>query len=83
MRPLSCQVVTTPTVIRQQKQLVDHGRDERVFEFVQTTARAVHDRNHSDVVDLAFAQRSEDGTKIFFVPLILNNPIDAARLSDT
>ena len=73
----------TPTVIRQQKQLVDHGRDERVLELVQTAAGAVHYRNHRDVVDLAFAQRSEDGAEILLVPLILDNPIDTARLDDS
>ena len=53
------------------------------FELVQTTAGAVHDSNHGDVINLAFAQRSEDGAEILFIPLILDNPIDTARLNAT
>ena len=72
-----------PTVVRQKQQLVDHRRDEGVLEFVQTTARAVHDCNHRRVVHLALTQRSEDRAEVLVIPVGLDDPADAVRLGGT
>ena len=43
------------TLISEKKELIDHRREKRIFEFVQMAANAINNGYHGSIINFAFS----------------------------